>query len=1018
LEALIVLFVLGLFGLLLVSPVLAILALSRVRRLERRLEGLEQARGTAFRAEAPPARVSPPVAWQSATPTAQPAPSAAPVVPTPPAVEPTPPPAAAPPPVRPPAPPPTPPRTATPPVVPPVIPPAEPARVPAAPRPAARPSSPPPPAVPAFDWESLLGLKGAAWLGGITLVIASLFFAKWAIDNNYITPQVRIVVMIAAGVGALVWAEIGGQRGFKNAAHAVSGAGIAILYVAFYSGHALYGLFPLWLTFVMMALTTAVAGLLAVRYDAMFTAVLGLLGGFATPIALSTGVDRPLGLFSYLLLLNVGLAAVALNKRWHTLVLLAVAGTFLLEMGWFFRFMSPEKMVVGLGAFAMFGLLFLLLPVVSGRDEDGTLQPASAIGIAVPFVFGLLLAPREGFAGEWPLLFGYVALLNAALAAVAILRGRTVLLLAGSLVTALMLPLWAAAHLDRETLWGPTLAAIGIAVLLNAPPRIARFLGDEDDREEGLAAAGICGMLGLGLFTAALVAKGLGEPAGVFLAALLGLTVLLIERTGRPRWPAVAAVGAAAVAALVQFWFFRHPEREHLLRDLAPGLLLVGVLSTVSALRARANEDTTEDDVGVLLADGVALLGLFGCLTVAALGREPVPLFAALAVAVVFVLHTMWRRGWADLALLGLAASAAYVTLWQLAYFQPPDVPFVLPAAAAFGLGFLAVPFALTGRRWRDRTVLWATSALALPAFFLPMYRMVVAVWGKGWIGALPVAMAAVSVAALALVARRFPPAADAFSKALRLRYLALYASVALGFLALAVPLQLDRQWITVGWAVLAAAVCWLFGRLPHPGLKYLATALFAAVGVRLILNLEVFRYKPRGLPIVNWLLYTYGVPAACCFLGAWWLKRNEAARGERPAYDWMPGDRALAPAFTLLGFVLVFWLINVEIVDFFSTGQYVEYAMERMLARDLAMSVAWGLYGLLLLGLGTWRKVKALRALSMVFLLLTVAKVFLFDLSQLAGLYRILSFLGLGVSLIVVSLIYQRFVFGKEPAR
>jgi uncharacterized membrane protein len=273
-------------------------------------------------------------------------------------------------------------------------------------------------------------------------------------------------------------------------------------------------------------------------------------------------------------------------------------------------------------------------------------------------------------------------------------------------------------------------------------------------------------------------------------------------------------------------------------------------------------------------------------------------------------------------------------------------------------------------------------------------------------------------VAALALVSQRFPAAADAAARALRLRYLALYASVALGFLALAVPLQLDPQWITVGWAVLAAAVCWLFGRLPHPGLKYLATALFAAVGVRLLLNLEVFRYQPRGLPIVNWLLYTYGVPALCCFLGAWWLRRSEASRGGRPEFDWMPGDRALSPVFSLLGLVLVFWLINVEIIDFFSPGPYFEFRAERQLKRDLAMSVAWGLYAMLLLMLGAWRRLKALRLLALGFLCLTVTKVFLYDLSALEGLYRILSLVGLGVSLILVSLLYQRLESGKRGPR
>ena len=217
-------------------------------------------------------------------------------------------------------------------------------------------------------------------------------------------------------------------------------------------------------------------------------------------------------------------------------------------------------------------------------------------------------------------------------------------------------------------------------------------------------------------------------------------------------------------------------------------------------------------------------------------------------------------------------------------------------------------------------------------------------------------------------------------------------------------PLQLDRQWITVGWAVLAAAVCWLFGRLPHPGLKYLATALFAAVGIRLIVNLEVFRYQPRGLPIVNWLLYTYGVPAACCLMGAALLRRAD------------PATR-LAPAASLLGLLLIFALINLEIVDYFSEGPRIALRFERHMARDLTMSLAWGLYALVLLVLGMWRRAQPLRLLSLGFLLLTIAKVFLFDLANLGGLYRILSFLGLGISLIVVSLLYQRFVFRKQAA-
>jgi uncharacterized membrane protein len=81
----------------------------------------------------------------------------------------------------------------------------------------------------------------------------------------------------------------------------------------------------------------------------------------------------------------------------------------------------------------------------------------------------------------------------------------------------------------------------------------------------------------------------------------------------------------------------------------------------------------------------------------------------------------------------------------------------------------------------------------------------------------------------------------------------------------------------------------------------------------------------------------------------------------------------------------------------------------------NLVLSLVWALYSLTLLALGTGRGIVALRWVSLLFLLATIAKVFLFDLANLAGLQRVGSFLGLALCLILVSLFYQRFVFGRD---
>ena len=102
--------------------------------------------------------------------------------------------------------------------------------------------------------------------------------------------------------------------------------GIAILYATLFAIHALWHLLPAGVVFLLMLVVTAVAVALSIRRDSMFIALLGLMGGFATPALLSSGENRPVGLFSYLLLLNAGLAWVAYRKRWPLLMLFMSSG--------------------------------------------------------------------------------------------------------------------------------------------------------------------------------------------------------------------------------------------------------------------------------------------------------------------------------------------------------------------------------------------------------------------------------------------------------------------------------------------------------------------------------------------------------------------------------------------------------------------------------------------------------------------------------------------------------------------
>src|SRR5207247_7558663 len=97
------------------------------------------------------------------------------------------------------------------------------------------------------------------------------------------------------GVGLLVGCELKVARSYSTTANALDASGIAILFSTVYASFALWHLIPAAAAFGLLALVTAVAVLLSIRRSSMFIAVLGLLGGFATPALLSSGHDNPIG---------------------------------------------------------------------------------------------------------------------------------------------------------------------------------------------------------------------------------------------------------------------------------------------------------------------------------------------------------------------------------------------------------------------------------------------------------------------------------------------------------------------------------------------------------------------------------------------------------------------------------------------------------------------------------------------------------------------------------------------------
>src|SRR5262249_60513123 len=105
-----------------------------------------------------------------------------------------------------------------------------------------------------------------------------------------------------------------------------------------------------------------------------------------------------------------------------------------------------------------------------------------------------------------------------------------------------------------------------------------------------------------------------------------------------------------------------------------------------------------------------------------------------------------------------------------------------------------------------------------------------------------PAAFALPALLGLLVLLKRTPLTSPA-----RNAQLAFFGGAALFFITLIFPIQFDRQWITVGWALEGAALCWHFHRVRHPGLRLAGVALLATVFVRLALNPAGLGCHARG---------------------------------------------------------------------------------------------------------------------------------------------------------------------------
>ncbi len=858
----------------------------------------------------------------------------------------------------------------------------------------------------AFSFEDLFGRKLPIWAGGITLLVAAVLLVKYSIDAGLLSPVVRIALGLLFGGSLIGGAELARRRADivqdARISQALAGAGLGSLYAATLAAANLYVLIGPTTAFAGLAAITGLAMALALRFGAP-SAVLGLIGGLATPAVIqSTAPNVPL-LAGYIAVVIGGLTLLSRRQRWMWLGISALVG----GAGWSLLMI----LMGGLGQLSMLsvGLLVLLLgiglPVLAadGRETPvlrgiaaivaaGQLALLVATGDFAPLSWGLYgllsiafiwltvrvtaLRPATAvpllaallLAGFWP--EPGLAQFSAVIAGILLIYGGTAawrlwrpggsLLEAGSIAAIALggqaLSLW---HFRID---GPghdmrfALLATGFALV---PTLVAALGWRNEQRRDDSRFTLLASAAGLLLVIAAILGlPGWSLPVGTALIASALLAIAILAQDSRLPDSALAFLAGSVVALCVtasndiEFARFIVAEPHGL---MAQSVLRWGVTALAAAFFAWRHASTAR---GAALQGATVVLG-YGLVAqiIAA------PWLALTSSVVLLALTERMKRKASFLLLPALGTIAAIMVLWSMVPFTRWFVPAL---ASLSGEPMLASDLPAPAATLR---------LLLVPALIasLALWRMQGSLPRRAWM----IGMG--QIGALALVG------AHILHKQIFL----------IGTVEAFIRQGLAERTLWQAALLATGVALWRMSRQRAAALAFTGAALAHNLVYSLLLHNPLWSAQAVGaLPLVNLLLPAFGIAFSAPLLITR-IAPEQAQHLRRPT------DMLHITVILLFAYASLRQLFAGSLLVGSPIGP-AENIGWSVLAIALAIGfLVWGIRQ----GLRDWR------IASLLLMLLAVGKVFLFDAAGLDGLLRITSFLALGFSLIGIGWLYSRYL-------
>lgn len=201
-------------------------------------------------------------------------------------------------------------------------------------------------------------------IGVIVLVIAGVFAINLSIERGLVGPIGRVCGILLAGVSMVSVGLKLANKKYHALAQGLIGGGIALLYVGVFSGFSMFKIIDPILAFVLMIFITLTAGVIAIRLNSLLIAILGVIGGYMTPMLINSGTGNLPGLFTYIILLGICTLAIAKYRDWKLLNALAFIFTYLLFFLSINKYYNSGDFSMVITFLSLFFILFSFIPIL------------------------------------------------------------------------------------------------------------------------------------------------------------------------------------------------------------------------------------------------------------------------------------------------------------------------------------------------------------------------------------------------------------------------------------------------------------------------------------------------------------------------------------------------------------------------------------------------------------------------------------------------------------------------------